>query len=358
MGFTGDGEVRPVVRAVTTTAQQRTVYRRWRTNRRKKKSHRQMGQPRTVEEYRQQFQLFARPLRGAKPEYLKGIFLNGLKDLVTAKLKLHQGQDLRGVTLPQGLLRGIQETREISLSRRRGVSKGTPIVPLEEGRLKGYTRLSYKRRPSEGLCFRCDEKFGPGHLYKETVPSIDSRRGKLWYKPKGSSEIHTLLTEYHSSAIGCHSGFFRIYKRLAALGYWGRIANKINIRPLHWQVFYNYYLSLHKFGSTSLWICGGLPKAQGKNAILVVVDKLTKYAHFIPLGHPFTAKDIAELFLKEIVWLHGFPSTIISDTDKIFLSYFWTEMFRPAGTNLKFSSAYYSRTDGRTGSLIDASRPT
>ena len=72
----------------------------------------------------------------------------------------------------------------------------------------------------------------------------------------------------------------------------------------------------------------GLLRAQGKNAILIVVDRLTKYAHFIPISHPFTAKDIADLFVKEVVKLHGFPNTIISDRDKIFLSQFWRELFK------------------------------
>ena len=85
----------------------------------------------------------------------------------------------------------------------------------------------------------------------------------------------------------------------------------------------------------------GLPRAQGKNAIRVVVDKLTRYAHFIPISHPFTAKDIADLFVREIVKLHEFPNTIISNRDKICLSQFWRELFKSAGTKLKFSSAYH-----------------
>ena len=71
----------------------------------------------------------------------------------------------------------------------------------------------------------------------------------------------------------------------------------------------------------------GLPKSNGYDAILVVVDRLSKYAHFSPLKHPFTAKTVVALFVKDIVRLHDIPRTIISDRDKVFLSHFWTELF-------------------------------
>ncbi|MCI55144.1 RNA-directed DNA polymerase (Reverse transcriptase), partial [Trifolium medium] len=62
----------------------------------------------------------------------------------------------------------------------------------------------------------------------------------------------------------------------------------------------------------------GLPKSKGYEAILVVVDRLSKYVHFIPLKHPYTARMVAEVFVKEIVRLHGIPLSIISDRDPIF----------------------------------------
>jgi hypothetical protein len=63
-----------------------------------------------------------------------------------------------------------------------------------------------------------------------------------------------------------------------------------------------------------------LPKSEGKDTILVVVDKLTKYAHFIPLIHPFTTKHIVQVFIDNVFKLHGLPQAIITDRDKIFTS--------------------------------------
>jgi hypothetical protein len=91
-----------------------------------------------------------------------------------------------------------------------------------------------------------------------------------------------------------------------------------------------------------------LPASQGKDTILVVVDRLSKSAHFLPLKHPFTAKSVAEKFVEGIIKLHGMPMSIVSDRDSVFISHFWQEFFKMSGTKLQLSSTYHPQTDGQT----------
>ena len=69
----------------------------------------------------------------------------------------------------------------------------------------------------------------------------------------------------------------------------------------------------------------GLPKSEGKSVIMVVGDRLTKYAHFCALSHPFNASTVATAFMETIQKLHGTPKIIVSDRDPIFTGNFWTE---------------------------------
>ena len=81
---------------------------------------------------------------------------------------------------------------------------------------------------------------------------------------------------------------------------------------------------------------------------MVLVDKLTKAAHFIPVKSTHKTDDISNIFMKEIFKLHGFPKAIVSDRDVKFTSNFWKWLFVDLGTKLNFSTAYHPQTDGQT----------
>ena len=91
----------------------------------------------------------------------------------------------------------------------------------------------------------------------------------------------------------------------------------------------------------------GLPSSYGYTAIMVVVDRLSKYAHFGPLHPGFDAAKEAKLFVNTVVKLHGFPERLLSDRDAIFMSDFWTELLSLSGTKLQFTTAYHPQTDGQ-----------
>ena len=92
----------------------------------------------------------------------------------------------------------------------------------------------------------------------------------------------------------------------------------------------------------------GLPNSRGKTVILVVVDHLSKYGHFVTLACPYTAGSVARIFFEQIFKLHGIPRTIVCDQDAVFTSLFWKELFHMQGTNFNFSSSYHPQTDGQT----------
>jgi hypothetical protein len=91
-----------------------------------------------------------------------------------------------------------------------------------------------------------------------------------------------------------------------------------------------------------------LPRVNEKSVILSVVDRFSKYCHFIALAHPYTAESVAQAFFADIVRLHGVPQSMVSDRDPVFTSTFLRELMRLMGTKLHMSSAFHPQSDGQT----------
>jgi hypothetical protein len=97
----------------------------------------------------------------------------------------------------------------------------------------------------------------------------------------------------------------------------------------------------------------GLPRSpRGRDAIWVVVDRLTKSTHFIPIKTTNSASELVPLYLKEVVRLHGVPKSIVSDRDSKFVSKFWKSLHSALGTKLSLSVAFHPQTDGQSERTI------
>jgi hypothetical protein len=104
-----------------------------------------------------------------------------------------------------------------------------------------------------------------------------------------------------------------------------------------------------KWEDISMDFIVGLPNtSKGYDSIWVIVDRLTKVAHFLPVKTSYTARQYAQLYLDRIVSLHGIPKTIISDRGAQFIARFWEQFHAALGTQLIRSSAYHPQTDGQT----------
>lgn len=174
-----------------------------------------------------------------------------------------------------------------------------------------------------------------------------------------------MLQAYHANAIGGHSGLPVTYARMKKLFAWHGMKKSVAtfvksclvcqqakadrsklpglLQPLPvpdaaWQVI-------------SMDFVEGLPTSGQYNCILVVVDYFTKCAHFLPFHHPFTAGKVAKIFLDQVYKLHGLPSAIVSDRDRIFTSLFWRELFALADVQLRMSTSYHPQSDGQTERL-------
>ena len=97
----------------------------------------------------------------------------------------------------------------------------------------------------------------------------------------------------------------------------------------------------------------GLPRTpRGKDAIWVAVDRLSKSAHFIQIRTTNLASQLAPIYTREIIRLHGVPKTIISDRDAKFTSKLWESLQNALGTEIRFSTTFHPQTDGQSERTI------
>ncbi|CAA7014844.1 unnamed protein product [Microthlaspi erraticum] len=271
----------------------------------------------------------------------------------------------------QKSLKFLLEQREVSMDYQKWLTKllGANLYECNGADVSHYSCQStvqdiYKEIEDDSSIQDHIEKVVEGLEDREEFTVVNGRlfrNGKLVI-PRSSSIIPLILHEFHSSVEGGHSGVLKTTKRVQTVFYWKKMLSDIKKYVSECDT-----CQRHKYSTLSpadllqplpipnqIWedlsmdFIEGLPTSKGVNVIFVVVDRLSKFAHFVKLKHPFTACDVATKFIQEVVRLHGFPASIVSDRDRIFLSSFWKEFFKLAGTKLKFSTAFHPQSDGQT----------
>jgi hypothetical protein len=193
-------------------------------------------------------------------------------------------------------------------------------------------------------------------------------QGTIWFMdricvPEIDSFRETILKEAHDSAYSIHPGSTKMYQDLKQKYWWYGIkkdvASHVALCDVCQRVKAEHQIPvdlLHplkirewKWEEIGMDFIVGLPRTStGYDSIWVIVDRLTKVAHFIPVNTTYLGARLAELYMARIVCLHGVPKKIVSDQGSQFTSRFWQKLHECLDTRLNFSSAYHPQTDGQT----------
>jgi transposase InsO family protein len=247
------------------------------------------------------------------------------------------------------LSRKYQEDGELAL-----ISSCTPLWIQDV--IKGYEGDEYSTKLITALAINPESS--PQYSLHD---GLIKYKGRIWIGHNPELQLK-LLQEMHSSPMGGHSGFPVTYRKLKRLFAWLGMKKMAKDFVHQCQICLqakpdrNRYPGLLQplpvpegaWQIISMDFIEGLPRSFRYDCILVIVDKFSKYAHFLPLSHPYTAIDVAKLFMVNVYKLHGLPQTIISDRDRVFTSQLWEQLFKGAGTQLHMSTAYHPQSDGQT----------
>lgn len=185
--------------------------------------------------------------------------------------------------------------------------------------------------------------------------------------PNDTELKEEILHEAHSSKYTVHPGSTKMYQDIHKHYWWPNMKREIaewvskcltcqRIKAEHQKpsgLLQPLEIPEWKWEHINMDFVVGLPMTRlGHNAIWVIVDRLTKSAHFLPINEKYVMDRLVRLYMKEIVSRHGVPVSIISDRDPRFTSKFWKGFQEFLGTQLKLSTAYHPQTDGQSERII------
>jgi len=257
--------------------------------------------------------------------------------------------------------RGKENVAADALSRVEGAEVLHMAMSVLECDLLKDIQKHYETDPDLKLIITALESDPASKKHFSWTQSVLRRKSKI-VVPQDVQLRNSILQWMHCSGSGGHSGRDATHQKVKSLFYWKGmsvdIQNYIRGCGVCQQCKYDTSASPGLlqplpiletiWTDISMDFIDGLPPSAGKTVIFVVVDRLTKAAHFIALAHPYTAMSVAQVFLDNVFKLHGCLSSIVSGRDTVFLSEFWRELFALQGVELKFSSAYHPQSDGQT----------
>ncbi|KAJ9699024.1 hypothetical protein PVL29_007877 [Vitis rotundifolia] len=173
--------------------------------------------------------------------------------------------------------------------------------------------------------------------------------------PKDVELRNELLADAHRAKYTIHLGNTKMYQDLKRQFWWSGMKRDIAQFVANCQIWLLQPLPIPewKWDNITMDFVIGLPRTRSKkNGVWVIVDRLTKSAHFLAMKTTDSMNSLAKLYIQEIVRLHGIPVSIVSDRDPKFTSQFWQSLQRALGTQLNFSTAFHPQTDGQSERVI------
>ncbi|GJW92301.1 putative reverse transcriptase domain-containing protein [Tanacetum coccineum] len=203
-------------------------------------------------------------------------------------------------------------------------------------------------------------------IFETRSEGIQCFEGRIWLPLFGGLQ-DLIMHESHKSKYSIHPGSDKMYQDLKKLYWWPNMKAEIatyvskcltcaKVKAEHQKpsgLLQQPEVPEWKWEKITMDFVSGLPRTpSGYDSIWVIVDRLTKSAHFLPMKKTDSIEKLAQLYLKEIVCKHGVPTSIISDRDSLFTSRFWKSLQEAMGTQLDMSTAYHPETDGQSERTI------
>ncbi|GJV91131.1 putative nucleotidyltransferase, ribonuclease H [Tanacetum coccineum] len=203
-------------------------------------------------------------------------------------------------------------------------------------------------------------------IFETRSDGIQCFEGRIWLPLFGGLR-DLIMHESHKSKYSIHPGSDKMYQDLKKLYWWPNMKAEIatyvskcltyaKVKAEHQKpsgLLQQPKIPEWKWEKITMDFVLGLPRTpSGYDSIWVIVDRLTKSAHFLPMKKTDSIEKLAQLYLKEIVCKHGVPTSIISDRDSLFTSRFWKSLQEAMGTQLDMRTAYHPETDGQSERTI------